>query len=83
MLPAFESEWQKFNELVNGETQKSVINDFVDNQFLTRDTMVFKKYLKEITPDVDMTYECKCPKCGHSQEVDVPLGTGFFWPDTE
>ena len=68
---------------VNGETQKSAINDFVDNQFLTRDTVVFKKYLNEITPDVDMTYECKCPKCGHSQEVDVPLGTGFFWPNAE
>ena len=68
---------------VNGETQKSVINDFVDNQFLTRDTMVFKKYLKELTPDVDMGYPFECPKCESSQEVDVPLGTGFFWPDTE
>ena len=66
---------------IDGETTKSVINDFVDNKFLAQDSLEFRKYFNTITPDVDMSYPFECKHCGHTQEVVVPLGTGFFWPN--
>ena len=66
---------------IDGENTKSVINDFVDNKFLAPDSLEFRKYINTITPDVDMSYPFECPKCSHTQEVVVPLGTGFFWPN--
>jgi len=66
---------------VDGETTKSAINDFVDNKFLALDSLEFRKHLNKITPGVDMGYEYTCSSCDHTQEVVVPLGTGFFWPN--
>ena len=66
---------------VDGETTKSSINDFVDNKFLALDSLEFRKHLNTITPGVDMGYPFECNHCSHTQEVVVPLGTGFFWPN--
>jgi hypothetical protein len=66
---------------VDGETTRSVINDFVDNKFLALDSLEFRRHLNKITPGVDMNYEYICSSCDHTQEVVVPLGTGFFWPN--
>jgi len=66
---------------VDGETTISVINDFVDNKFLAIDSLEFRRNLNKITPGVDMGYEYTCSSCDHIQEVMVPLGTGFFWPN--
>ena len=60
---------------------RELINDFVDNKFLALDSLEFRKHLNKITPGVDMNYEYCCPSCSHTQEVVVPLGTGFFWPN--
>ena len=73
--------FKKMISSVDGETTKSVINDFVDNKFLAQDSLEFRKYINTITPDVDMSYPFECKHCGHTQEVVVPLGTGFFWPN--
>ena len=37
----------------------------------------------EVTHKITEDPLIKCPKCESSQEVYVPLGTGFFWPDAE
>ena len=66
---------------IDGDTTQSVINDFVDNKFLALDSLEFRKHLNKITPGVDMSYPYTCPHCSHTQEVVVPLGTGFFWPN--
>ena len=66
---------------IDGDTTQSVINDFVDNKFLAQDSLEFRRYINKISPDVDMTYPFECTHCSHTQEVVVPLGTGFFWPN--
>ena len=66
---------------IDGDTTQSVINDFVDNKFLALDSLEFRKNLNKINPGVDMSYPFECPHCSHTQEVVVPLGTGFFWPN--
>ena len=66
---------------IDGDATISVINDFVDNKFLALDSLEFRRHLNKITPGVDMNYEYICSSCDHTQEVVVPLGTGFFWPN--
>ena len=65
---------------VNGNEDRAFINNYVDNM-LSRDSLALRTYLKEVTPDVDTTFEFTCPHCGHEVEkMALPIGVGFFWP---
>lgn len=65
---------------VEGETDQITINKFVDNM-LSRDSLALRTYLKEVTPDIDTTFEFVCPHCQHEVEkMALPIGVGFFWP---
>jgi len=66
---------------VDGDNTLSVINNFVDNEFLAVDSLAFRQYADEITPDVDMTYTYTSI-LGDEKEVVVPMTTAFFWPTT-
>ena len=66
---------------VNGDTNRATISHFVDNMNV-RDSRAYRKHLDEIEPDVDMNQEFKCPLCGHSGEVEIPITVGFFWPES-
>ena len=64
---------------VNGKTDQKTIDNFVDNEFLALDTRAYRKYMSEITPDIDMTFEYTSQK-GNKHTLDIPLGIEFFWP---
>ena len=64
---------------VDGKSEKSYINNFVDNEFLSRDSLAFRQYLSSITPDVDMNVEV-VDSDGKKTEVAVPITVRFFWP---
>ena len=66
---------------VDGNVEKSYINNFVDNEFLSRDSLAFRKYLSEITPDMDMTAKI-ADSNGKETEVVIPITVRFFWPTT-
>jgi hypothetical protein len=53
------------------------IREFVDNYFLARDSRAFREYIKEVQPDVDLTF---FPD-GSDTKVNIPVGLSFFWPD--
>jgi hypothetical protein len=61
---------------VNGETELKQIRDFVDNYFLARDTKAFREHLRATQPDVDLNVVLD-----NGEEVVVPIGLTFFWPD--
>jgi len=66
---------------VNGERDKKAIRDFVDNSLLARDSMALRKYVKEIAPDMDMSFAF-VGSDGYTQEgVDLPIGLSFFYPE--
>lgn len=44
------------------------------------DSMSLRDYIQDINPGIDMVQEMTCPSCDAVSEVDVPLGTEFFWP---
>jgi len=66
---------------VDGKSEKPYINNFVDNEFLSRDSLAFRQYLSSITPDVDMTTKV-VDSTGKESEVAVPVTVRFFWPST-
>jgi hypothetical protein len=53
------------------------IREFVDNQLLARDSRALREYIKEVQPDVDLTF---FPE-GSDLKVAIPVGLSFFWPD--
>ena len=66
---------------VDGKSEKKHINDFVENEFLSLDSLAYRKYLATITPDVDMNVTVK-DSTGREQVITVPITVRFFWPDT-
>jgi molybdopterin converting factor small subunit len=64
---------------VDGKTEKNYINNFVDNEFLSRDSYALREYLVDITPDVDMSVKIT-NSTGKEVEVAVPITVRFFWP---
>ena len=66
---------------VDDNEDKIFINNFVDAMNL-RDSRAFRTYLEEVEPDVNMKQDFKCRMCGHTEEVDIPITVGFFWPES-
>ena len=67
---------------VDGKSERKDIDDFVDNQFMARDSMAFREYIKDVAPDIDFTTNIKLSD-GSEQEVTVPMTVRFFWPNAE
>jgi hypothetical protein len=63
---------------IDGNYEQPTINNFVDNEFLSVDSLAFRQYAEDITPDVDMTYYYTAD--GEEKEIVVPMTTQFFWP---
>ena len=64
---------------IDGDTKRTSINSFVDNEFLSRDSIAFRTYVNEIIPDVDMT-STYTDEDGNEKEFTVPMTVTFLWP---
>jgi hypothetical protein len=62
---------------INGNQEQKDIREFVDNYFLARDSRALREYIKEVQPDVDLTF---FPE-GSNEKISIPIGLNFFWPD--
>jgi hypothetical protein len=63
---------------LNGQTERSVINRFVDIM-PAQDSRFLRKEYAKAAPSVEMKNDFSCSSCGHEQEVDIPLTVDFFW----
>jgi hypothetical protein len=61
---------------VNGSSESKDIRDFVENHLLARDSRALRKYIKEIQPDVNLTF-----LDDSNEEIAIPINLNFFWPD--
>ena len=61
---------------VDGSSEKKDIRDFIDNKFLARDSRAFREHVSNTQPDVNLSYILD-----NGEEVSVPIGLNFFWPD--
>ena len=66
---------------VDGNSDRTTVNNFIDNEFLSRDSFEFRKHITSITPDVDMKTKV-VNSSGKEIEVVIPITVRFFWPDT-
>jgi hypothetical protein len=62
---------------VEGKRDTKDIRNFVDNYLLAKDSRALREYIREIQPDVDLTF---FPNDGNDR-VNIPIGLSFFWPD--
>ena len=61
---------------IDGNEDRKFVREYVDNQFLARDSRAFRTHVAETQPDVDLKYITES-----GEEVTVPIGLTFFWPD--
>ena len=64
---------------IDGDNKKASVNSFVDNEFLSMDSIAFRTYANEIMPDVDMT-STYIDSDGIEKEFTVPMTVTFLWP---
>ena len=67
---------------VEGDYETKTIREFVDNRLLARDSRELRNHIKEIQPDIDLTFEYE-GKNGDLKNASIPIGLQFFWPDAE
>jgi len=65
---------------INGETDPAKVKALVDNM-PSRDSLALRQHIREITPDIDATFEFTCSECGAEERAAVPMTVQFFWPD--
>ncbi len=64
---------------IDGNADRTYVNNFVDNEFLSRDSLAFRQYLATVTPDIDMSTSI-VGKDGSEVSVTIPVTVRFFWP---
>jgi hypothetical protein len=64
---------------IDGVHDRSKIAGFV-KMMPAMDSLALRNYIKDHEPGLTMKQETSCPSCGHSEEVAMPLGVNFLWP---
>ena len=67
---------------VGGDYETKTIREFVDNRLLAIDSRELRNHIKEIQPDINLTFEYE-GKNGDLKSASIPIGLQFFWPDAE
>ena len=65
---------------VNGITETKDIREFVDKFLLAKDARAIRQYYDVINPDINLRYSFT-NKDGGEEDVIIPIGIDFFWPD--
>lgn len=66
---------------IDGERDRSKIS-FEVRKMLAGDSRALRAYITKHEPGIEMSQKITCPACGNVEEVSVPLGVSFFWPDS-
>ena len=66
---------------VDGNSEKSRIRKFVNEEFASQDSLAFRKNLRNVMPDLNTKFNFNCTHCGLEREVETPMDVSFFWPN--
>jgi len=72
--------YRKIITEVDGNREFGYISSFVANRLLAGDSKGLRKYMTEITPDLDLTFEYTSPYSGDTEALRIPFGVNFFYP---
>ena len=64
---------------VDGDPDKSQIANFI-RHMPARDSLALRNYISENEPGVDLTVPFSCTACDHEEDIALPMGVNFFWP---
>lgn len=67
---------------INGVTDRSQIAAALP-RMPAYDSQALRKYIQANEPGIQMKSKMACTNCEFEGEVDVPMGTNFFWPGSE
>lgn len=67
---------------LDGKRDIAVINKFIDNELLSKDSMALRAYIREISPELDMAFNFTCEHCVNQERMDIPMTVSFFWPES-
>jgi len=65
---------------IDGVEDRAKIAGFV-RMMPARDSLALRNYIRDNEPGITMRQEVACPSCGHSEEVNMPMGSNFLWPN--
>lgn len=66
---------------VDGNSDKSFINNFVEMELFAMDSKSLRKYIRDCSPDQKFEISFACTHCDHEQEaLGFSMDTNFFWP---
>ena len=65
---------------IQGHTDRSIVERYAEGM-PTQESRHLKKCYKVVMPDVNIRENLECHSCGYEQEMEVPFGADFFWPD--
>jgi hypothetical protein len=65
---------------VDGNRDVGYISNFVSNRLLAGDSRALRKYMAEITPDLDLKFDYESPFTGEKEALRIPFGVDFFYP---
>ena len=66
---------------VDGNTDRTFVTNFVDNELFAIDSRAFRTYMKSVTPDTKFEISYVCSECSHEEEaLSFNIDTSFFWP---
>lgn len=68
---------------VDGDTDSGNIREFIDTELLAVDSRALRNHIKEMSPDVDLTFNFEGEDGTIVNDVQIPIGVGFFWPDLQ
>jgi len=71
---------KRFTVGFNGYYDQKTINYVCDNM-VARDSSFLRNIFKVISPDLILSDLFVCPNCEHEEEMTVPFGADFFWPE--
>lgn len=67
---------------VDNNNDKAYIRQFVDNELLSRDSIELRKFVRSVSPDIDLNFNFICEHCQAEERVGVPMTVQFFWPES-
>jgi transcription elongation factor Elf1 len=68
---------------INGKEDRMAIKRFVDLELTSMDSLALRTEIRKVVPDMDMSFDFSCGKCGHEGRQSIPIGMEFFWPSAE
>ena len=68
---------------VDGETDNVKVRRFVENDLLAIDSRAIRTFVKQITPDINLSIEIPDGESGDTFRSNLNIGLDFFWPDAE